>query len=189
MATITGQFNLTSNSASAATNPGPFSVSLAASITKAVNVDLVDHFTIASVRTGYDATGFELNAPYGQILVNGSDFTASAHSDGTTLDHHGCYIYIVNTTAVTSNHIIAIGHTTDADAGDGSETDSDGGSDENDLEPIVAGDADTMANKNQRLFSLRPGEFAWFPYDYTGDLYAQATGASQSLEFWRFDRV
>jgi len=186
MATITGQFNLTSNSASAATNPGPFSVSLAASITKAVNVDLVDHFTIASVRTGFDDTGFASNSPYGQILVNGSDFTASAHSDGTTLDHHGCYIYIVNTTAVTSNHIISIGHTTDADAGDDSEAGGTGGAD---LEPIVAGDADTMADKNQRLFSLRPGEFAWFPYDYTGDLYAQATGASQSLEFWRFDRV
>ena len=84
----------------------------------------------------------------------------------------------MNTTAVTSNHIIAIGHTTDADAASG-----DG------LNEIVNANTDTYADENARLFSLRPKEWAWFPYDYTGDLYAQATGASQSLEFWRFDRV
>lgn len=204
MATVTGQFSLTANTNEVTLNKGPMSVSLAASLTKAIDVDVVDHFTIPSVRTTYQAAGFAENAPYGQILVNGSVAQPSptAKSDGTTLTHTGCYIYILNTTATTSKHIIAIGHTTHLDAAVDDTLDSfgadgtgasgggsaDSGSDV-DLTPLVEANTDNFNSSNKRLFSLRPGEFAWFPYDYTGDLYAQATGASQSLEFWRFDRV
>ena len=43
-------------------------------------------------------------------------------------------------------------------------------------------------NQYDRLFTLNAGEFAFFPYDYTGDLIAVASAASQSLEYWTFDR-
>ena len=41
---------------------------------------------------------------------------------------------------------------------------------------------------SHRSFSLLPGEFAFFPFDYCGDIYAQATANDQTLEFWMFDR-
>ena len=41
-----------------------------------------------------------------------------------------------------------------------------------------------------RLFTLRPGEFAWMPYDFTMVIYAdgQETNAS-ALECWLFVRT
>ena len=38
------------------------------------------------------------------------------------------------------------------------------------------------------VFKIRVGEFAFFPFDYCGDIVAQATAAGQTLEFFRFDR-
>lgn len=199
MATITPTLTLSANS-STATTPGPLSSALSLNVTDSLGVDLVDHYTISNVRTTYQAAGFDSMAPYGQVLIKGNDFTQLAKSDGTTLSHNGCWIYMLNTTATTSKHIIAIGHTLHGDAGDDSATvgpigtsgtgggaaDSDG---DNDLTPIVEANTDNRNEENKRLFSLRPGEFAFFPYDYTGTLYCQATGANQSLEFWRFDRT
>ena len=47
----------------------------------------------------------------------------------------------------------------------------------------------TRANTaSARTFALLPGEFAFFPFDYCGDIVAQATAAGQTLEFFRFDR-
>ena len=199
MAIIKPTLQLTANAATNATAPGPMSTSLNLGVTGTLTVDLVDHFTIPNVRTTYQAANFAEMAPLGQVLVKGDDFTQAAKSDGTTLTHNGCWIYILNTTAVSSKHIIAIGHTLHGDAADDSATkcpigpsgtgggDADDGT-EVDLTPIVEANTDNRAEENRRLFSLRPGEFAFFPYDYTGMLYCQATGANQSLEFWRFDR-
>ena len=199
---ITLSTSLTSNQANATSSPGPFSIALNGNTTMKLNVNTVDHFIMSSVPTTFGdaaATDFDYytissgltegknpNTVGSNVLIDGRGFTASAHSDGTTLDHHGCWVMIKNTTASTSKHIIAIGHTSDADIADDSETDAEVVID---LEPIVEGDTNNMADKTERLFSLRAGEVAMFPYDYTGILYAQATGAGQSLEFWRFDRV
>jgi len=199
MAIIKPTLQLIANAATNATSPGPMSTSLNLGVTGTLTVDLVDHFTIPDVRTTYEEANFAEMAPLGQVLVKGDDFTQAAKSDGTTLTHNGCWIYILNTTAVSSKHIIAIGHTLHGDIADDSATDgpiaatgTGGGSNDadadNDLTPIVEANTDNRAEENKRLFSLRPGEFAFFPYDYTGMLYCQATGASQSLEFWRFDR-
>ena len=38
-----------------------------------------------------------------------------------------------------------------------------------------------------RLFTLKPGEFAFFPYDYAMDITVDASGAA-TLEYFRFDR-
>ena len=38
-----------------------------------------------------------------------------------------------------------------------------------------------------RLFTLKPGEFAWMPYDYAVNIHGDASAAA-TLEYWRFDR-
>ena len=179
MATIKPTLKLAANNNVTTVSPGPMATPINLSTAAlSLTVDDAVHFTIESVRTAVDGTDDDKDGPYGQVLLDGSDYTASSHSDGTTLDHHGAWVYLLNTTASTSKHVIAVGHTTDADVGSG-----DG------FTALVDGNNNTHADANQRLFSLRAGEWAFFPYDYTGDLYAQATAASQSLEVWIFHRT
>ena len=44
-------------------------------------------------------------------------------------------------------------------------------------------------NEPQRLFTLKQGEFAFFPYDYTMDIDADGEGANAVLEYWLFNRA
>ena len=53
---------------------------------------------------------------------------------------------------------------------------------------FVPGDLTRSHADSHRTFALLPGEFAFFPFDYCGDIVAQATAADQTLEFFRFDR-
>ena len=39
-----------------------------------------------------------------------------------------------------------------------------------------------------RVMTLMPGEFAFFPWDYTADLIVDASATAQKLEVWRFNR-
>jgi hypothetical protein len=48
--------------------------------------------------------------------------------------------------------------------------------------------ADT-ANTTLRTFTLKPGEFAFFPWDYTGDIYVENNAGDPKLEWWLFDRA
>ena len=200
MAIIRPQLNISANANTASSTPGPMGIDINLSTpTWSLTCSAADHFTIPEVRTTYEAADFDKYAPLGQVLIKGDDFTQAAKSDGTTLTHNGCYIYVINTSVSTSKHIIAIGHTLHGDIADDSATDgpiastgtgggsADAGAD-NDLTPIVEANTDNRAEENKRLFSLRAGEWAFFPYDYTGLLYCQATGAGQKLEWWRFDR-
>ena len=53
----------------------------------------------------------------------------------------------------------------------------------------AAGDMNAN-NTALRLMTLLPGEFAWFPWDFTADLIADADGtATNGLETWVFTRV
>ena len=40
-----------------------------------------------------------------------------------------------------------------------------------------------------RLFTLKQGEFAFLPYDYTMDLVVDAENADATLEYWLFNRA
>ena len=52
-----------------------------------------------------------------------------------------------------------------------------------------AGHLAEVANTTLRTFTLRPGEFAWFPWDYTGDVYAECEHSDgTTVEYWLFDR-
>ena len=54
-----------------------------------------------------------------------------------------------------------------------------------------------VANENlssddeaDRLFTLQPQEFAWFPWDCSQDIYEDANGSStNALEYWVFVRT
>ena len=76
----------------------------------------------------------------------------------------GGYIWMKNTTTTGSNLIMIGVHPTG-------------------LEDIDDDDDD------HRFMSLKPGEFAWFPFDYTQDISVKANAASQTLEYWIFDRA
>ena len=86
---------------------------------------------------------------------------ASDYTASSTAGTDGAFVYIKNTSS-TDGHHITIGT---------------GGA------KNLSGDGDA-----QRLMTLRGGEFAFFPYDYCGHIYAQATANGQTLEFFRFDR-
>ena len=90
-------------------------------------------------------------------------FDGSVYNDSGTAGTHGGFVYMKNITA------------SDLDVYIGIEPDGDSAADLS-----AGGDAD-------RLFTLKQGEFAFFPYDYTMDITADAEGAA-SLEYWLFDR-
>ena len=39
-----------------------------------------------------------------------------------------------------------------------------------------------------RTMTLKPGEFAFFPWDYTGRLFCENNNGDPILEYWLFDR-
>lgn len=102
------------------------------------------------------------------VLVDGSE-EESAFTPGT----NGCFIYVKNA-MTTGTETICIGI---VNQGTGAPAVDDGTDD------LTRAHADS-----HRTFALKAGEFAFFPFDYCGDIYAQATAAAQTLEFWRFDR-
>lgn len=98
------------------------------------------------------------------VLWDASDYITTSAA-GTK----GGFVYVKNITAEGSGRNIMIG------------TANSGLSDEVDLTSTV--DA-------ERLFTLQPGEFAFFPWDMTFDLYEDANGStSNALETWLFVRT
>ena len=94
------------------------------------------------------------------ILFDGSAKDAGSEVAGT----NGGFIYTKNTS--TSDYDVYIG------------IEADGAS-----ATALEGDADA-----QRLFTLKQGEFAFFPYDYTMDISVDAEHADATLEYWLFNR-
>ena len=91
-------------------------------------------------------------------------FDGSAKDDGGTAGLHGGFIYLKN--ASTSDYDIYIGA-----VGDG-------------VSASTLDDADDAV----RLCTLKQGEFAFLPYDYTMDLVVDAEHNDASLEYWLFNR-
>tara|TARA_Y100001938_G_scaffold132014_1_gene189844 strand:+ start:310 stop:780 length:471 start_codon:yes stop_codon:yes gene_type:complete len=130
----------------------------------ALSLSATDSLTVDTVEGQIFTIGTGANT----TIVDGSALE-SAFTPGT----NGCFIYLKNTMTSGSEVIcIGIGDDNLAPAVDDGTTDL------------------TRANTaSARTFSLKPGEFAFFPFDYCGDIVAQATAASQTLEFFRFDRA
>jgi len=129
----------------------------------ALSLSATDLLTVDTVEGQIFTIGTGANT----TIVDGSALSA-AFTPGT----NGCFIYLKNTmTSGTETICIGIG--------------ADG------LAPAVDDATDDLTRANTasaRTFALKAGEFAFFPFDYCGDIVAQATAASQTLEYFRFDR-
>ena len=93
-------------------------------------------------------------------LFNGSAKDAGSGVAGL----NGGLLYLKNTSA--ADHDVYIG------------IEADGAS-----ATALEGNADA-----QRLFTLKQGEFAFFPYDYTMDISVDAEHNDATLEYWLFNR-
>ena len=94
------------------------------------------------------------------LLFDGSAKDAGSEVAGT----NGGFLYFKNTSP--SDHDVYIG--IEADGATPTE---------------LQGNADA-----QRLFTLKQGEFAFFPYDYTMDITVDAEHATATLEYFLFNR-
>ena len=108
------------------------------------------------------------------MIYDGSGITGTDFTGGT----HGGYIYMKNTTASGSDLIyVGIVHA----GGNVAPTDPDAYN-------ATGTNLNRADDASLRTFTLKAGEFAFFPWDYLGDIYCHASAASQTLEVWRFDR-
>jgi len=104
----------------------------------------------------------DLTTDVHQLVWDASEFTASA-----AVGVDGAFLYFKNLLA--ENSPVDVAH--DISIGMGNEN-------------IL------NAGNTNRLFTLQPGEFAWFPWDCSQDLYVdQAEVNTSALECWIFVRT
>tara|TARA_R100000458_G_C8268157_1_gene243009 strand:- start:1542 stop:2036 length:495 start_codon:yes stop_codon:yes gene_type:complete len=163
MAVITPTITLRSNASTATTNAGPLTVALSLAGSDILTVDNVKSEIVTPANSG--APTLLIDAP---------------SSLGATPGTHGGFLYLKNITS-TGDHKIYIGgvqagQTDPADMGDTGST----------VGTHTA--LDNPDDASVRWMTLLPGEFAFFPIDYMQDIYCGASAASQTLEYWLFDR-
>lgn len=88
--------------------------------------------------------------------------------DGGVAGTDGSFIYMKNMTASGGTGDIYVGVVADA------------------TETVQAMEAAESAN---RMFTLKPQEFAFFPYDHTMNIMLDTATDGTKLEWWRFDRT
>ena len=153
-------FSLTSNKKSASTNPGPLTIALSLNVTDTLSVDNVQSEIVTPPNSG---------AP--TLMLAGDTYAGDSADTGGT---NGAFLYLKNITSSGSN-LIYVGTTlqgASAPANMGAGTTA----------------LDNADDATFRLMTLKPGEFAFLPWDYMQDIYVGASAASQSLEYWLFDR-
>ena len=92
-------------------------------------------------------------------------FTDALQTEGDTAGTHGSFIYFKNTSP--GDHDIYIG-----------------------FEASGATAAEIQgAGAATRLGTLKQGEFAFFPYDYAGDIMIDSENAAATLEYFLFSRT
>jgi len=159
MAVIKPTFTLVSNASTASSCAGPLSVGL----------NLTAQPLVDGGSTGcYGITCGQVKSS----VITVSDTAATLFQDvtetGGTAGTHGCFIYMKNVSA--ADHDIYIGAKASGSEGAGA------------TELEAADDAD-------RLFTLKQGEFAWFPYDFVMDITIDSENAAAKLEWWFFNRA
>ena len=168
MAKILPTIAFTSNANTASTNSGPNSMAIAASITDSLTVDLMEQQLITTSATT-------------TIFANGSDHAiasggAADGDSGNTPGTVGGYVFLKNNSSTAGDDlyigIVAAGGLQAPTA------------------PTGGTDLESAVDTTLRTMTLKPGEFAWFPWDYMGDLYYKAAaGKTPVLEYWRWDRA
>jgi len=165
-------FTLTANKNSASSNPGPLSVALSLSTNDLLTVDTVQSEIISIVDTPVQ-------------LLDGSALSGGTETPSTgAANQVGGFLYIKNTGTVKAAYIGLVSNCHDNDGGcTGTDTPAAPGA-------TGAGHLAEVANTTLRTLTLRPLEFAYFPWDYTGDLYAECEHSDgTTLEYWLFDRA
>jgi len=181
MATITPTFKIVSSASDGTGSTGPSAFAL--------NLNQTD--TLANI-TSHNIDEFTMSAT-DTLILDGSAIGGATLTSGTV----GCYIYMKNSSAVTGDNI-RIGIVSSSVltvAGDGETTVT--GSDapqapHADTEGSPASDGDSRlnvaSNQTLRTFTLLPGEFAFFPWDCAGDIYASTAQNTPTLEVIRFNK-
>lgn len=142
-----------------AANAGPLSVALNLS----TSVDI----TTVGVNSGVKLVSTTEAGAASDYLFDGS---IVEDVDGGIAGDDGCFLYLKNMTAAGGTGDIYIGiEPDDADLTDAAD--------------LAAGEAAA------RLFTLKPQEFAFFPYDFTMDISVDSNGTNIKLEWWKFDRT
>jgi len=161
MAVIKPTLSLTANSNTVTTDPGPMSFALALSVTDSITTDVVEQklITVTTTRAS---------------ILDGSVVGGATKTPGTI----GCYIYMKNTDTTTGNNIHVGIVSPNHHSADPATPATDG----------ATSSLDGTTQESLRTFTLLPGEFAFFPYDYCGDIYVESAQNSPILEYWRYDR-
>ncbi len=131
----------------------------------ALALNASDLLTVDSVKSEIVTVGTS-----SALLIDGSIMSGTETTTEGAGGTFGGFVWMKNTTASGTN-LIYIG------------VDHDGGSGE-----LQADDQDDSFTGATRMFTLKRGEFAWFPFDYTMDIFVDANAAAQQLEYWVFDR-
>ena len=160
-----------SNSNTATTLPGANSIALTMSISDQLSVDLMEQQLIETSTTPTK-------------LVDGHDTMTSAGSDVWTPGTIGSYVFLKNNSTTTGEHVY-IGIVSNCQDNTGTCVGAD-----NPTAPHAsnAGHLAGTDHETLRTMTLLPGEFAWFPWDYTGDIYYESATGTPQLEYWRWDK-
>jgi hypothetical protein len=127
----------------------------------ALSLSATDTLTVDNVRSEIVTVPFSADGDNATLLIDGS-----AYSSGGAPGTDGGFVWLKNCSAASSTNKIYVG-----------------------LHPSgVALDDLAVAVEDQRLCTLFPGEFAWFPFDYQQDIVIDASIAGQKIEYWIFDR-
>lgn len=180
--------SFTSSVHDAATDPGPGSIALA--LTTIPNADSRGRIAVDSIYHRLIETSSTLNADAnghtdGNGPIDGSAFATlsgadSNGDDNVTAGTVGGLVYLKNN-STTTNENIFIGIV----AAGGSQAPA---------APAAGGSGGTTTcldndtHDTLRTMTLKPGEFAFFPWDFTGDMSWQAQTGTPELELWIFDR-
>tara|TARA_R110001592_G_scaffold70176_1_gene215056 strand:+ start:606 stop:1181 length:576 start_codon:yes stop_codon:yes gene_type:complete len=191
MAIIKPTFSIAANANTAASNKGPSSWALALNTTTDLTVD--------QVVQGMETTAVSSDSVDPVQLIDGSTYAenfANAATDGTTnytAGSTGGFIYMKNTTVATNttDHILIAIMPASTEVNDGTISftrdivaphSSEAGEAAHNGLALATGDT-------ARTMTLKPQEFAFFPFDYAGDIYVEAKANTPTLEWWIFDRA
>lgn len=127
----------------------------------AISLSVTDLLTVDIVESQVISIA---NATSHALLFDGAALGGDTETAGTV----GCYLYFKNAGSSGDVYI-------------GVQADNDTAAD------IGAANQDDAFAATTRLFTLKPGEFAFMPYDYAMDITYDASAAA-TLEYMRFDR-
>lgn len=207
MAFIKPRLAFNSNSEGSATDGGPSSWAL--SLSTIPTADIVSGTVKGRLTVSSSNSELLALSTTQQRIIDGFVLGGATKTVATV----GCYLYLKNH-SITANEHILIGivsnsriHVAVADdqttisgtpnplaphvdtegatlaaLEDGAGDAFDGGASTGDSRLTVTND------QTLRTFTLKAGEFAFLPFDYTGDIYAQSANGTPKLELWRFDK-